>query len=207
MDCGKHWFAGMSGFACTHCGGGDGRGRKAQPLGELPPPPPSAFDGVLEGAVAKVREMMPSMNPLQRMMAQGLLADLEEGPSAPRTGERSGGGGGGAAGLEEGVMGMLAAMAQDPEMLGAIREQAADNPEMLMSLMMAMMGGMPGGGSDEEAEDDDDDDDEPLAKATGGAKKPGSNPGGSKRPPRRGGGGRGGGGSGSGDSVAASFAY
>ena len=130
MDCGKHWFAGMSGFACTHCGGGDGRGRKAQPLGELPPPPPSAFDGVLAGAVAKVREMMPSMNPLQRMMAQGLLADLEEGPSAPRTGERSGGGGGGAAGLEEGVMGMLAAMAQDPEMLGAIREEAADNPEM-----------------------------------------------------------------------------
>ena len=28
MDCGKHWFMGMSGFACSHCGGGHGGGRK-----------------------------------------------------------------------------------------------------------------------------------------------------------------------------------
>ena len=64
-DCGKHWFAGMSGFACSHCGGGRGDGRKIKPLSEAPPPPAAAFDGLIAGSADRMRARMASMDPLQ----------------------------------------------------------------------------------------------------------------------------------------------
>jgi len=72
-DCGKHFFAGLSGFACTHCGGGRGFGSKSRPLSEMPPPPPSAFDGVMEGERDKVRELLQKVSPVERFLFQDLL--------------------------------------------------------------------------------------------------------------------------------------
>lgn len=62
-DCGNHYFRGMSGFPCPSCGSsGRGGGRKSKPLNELPPPPLSTWNGVIEGthekAPATMRRLM-----------------------------------------------------------------------------------------------------------------------------------------------------
>jgi hypothetical protein len=213
MDCGKHWFAGMSGFACSHCGGGHGGGRKSKPLAELAPPPSTAFDGIIEGAADKIRAKLPSMNPLQRMMLQSLLATDEppQRPAAEPSGPASTGGGRSRLTPEvdssDVMMGMLAALAGGgeglPPMPPELREQMAENPQAVMALMAALMGDGGGGGGD----DDDDDDRPPPRKATSKASRKNGGP---KKPRRGGSGGSGGGGgSASGDvsGISAAFAY
>ena len=197
MDCGKHWFSGMSGFPCSHCGGGHGGGRKSKPLAELPPPPLSAFDGTLPGAVEKIRERLPSMPPLQRMMIQSLLsgagysdpppdaADDSSGRPGSRTGATHSTGGRLPAdeGPTDGMVGMLAAMLGGgageglPSLPAALREQLAQNPEAMMAVLSMMMegggsgGAMPSGSDDDgESMDDDKDDDEPRTGSVGRAK-------------------------------------
>ena len=129
-DCGKHWFAGMSGFACNHCGGGRGGGRKTQPLSETPPPPPSAFDGIIEGAADKMRAHMADMDPLQRLMMARMLSALE--PKAP---------------LQTRLpTDTLSAMLQGLEAEGDV------SPEVLQGIMQMMMGELP-----PDCEDSDDD--------------------------------------------------
>ena len=199
QDCGKHWFAGNSGFPCSHCGGGYGNGRKSKPLSELPPPPLSAFDGVIEGAVDKVRERLPSTsNPLQRMMLQSLLAGVERPEELPRGGRSD-------VDASDVMINMLASMAGQDErnpMPPALRELVGDNPEALMAMMMAMMG------SGFEGEEDDDEEEEPSPPRSkkggkGKAKQRGSSS--AAKKPRRGGGS--GGGDGSGGGVSATFGY
>ena len=218
MDCGKHWFAGMSGFACTHCGGGRGGGRKSKPLSELPPPPLSAFDGVLVGAADKIREQLPSMNPFKRMMVESLLAGAGyAGPEAPQeaagaSGSTSGGGSSRLTpdvGSDDVMMGLMAAMAGGaaaeglPALPPELREQMAENPEAMMALFSMMMGGMPGDG--DEDEDDEGAEVPPPRKASKAAGKAGRKAEDAAKRPRRGGGG--GGSSGNGGGVSAEFAY
>ena len=82
-DCGNHYFAGMSGFSCEACGGGDGDGPKTKPIASLPPPPASAFDGRIDGAVPLVRSRMHKYPMMQRvMMMAAIESELGEGESA-----------------------------------------------------------------------------------------------------------------------------
>jgi hypothetical protein len=76
-DCGRHWFRGHAGFPCQHCGGGRGHGRKSKSLEDWPPPLPSTFDGVIAGAVAKMRAQLPSLSPKQQSMTKIMLVHME----------------------------------------------------------------------------------------------------------------------------------
>ena len=148
-DCGKHWFCGLSGFACTNCGGGRGNGRKSTPLDELPPPPMSAFDGEIEGAAAKVREMLsnPTVNPLQRMLMMSLLSGLQGDPEREDDDDNVDGvddDGGLAPDLRDDFARMLAAIAGNPDLT---------NPTGNGELLRMLMGAMGGEGANDEEED------------------------------------------------------
>ena len=126
------------------------------PLSELPPPPPTAFDGIIDGAVSKVRQRLPSMGPMQRMMAQSVLSGLE--PTAEALGELTLGS---RVSMDtdprEMMFGMLAAMAGGADRLPAeLEEIVTEDPEAVMAMMMAMLGS------------GDDDDDKPTIKKKAG---------------------------------------
>ena len=164
MDCGKHWFAGLSGFACSHCGGGGG-GRKSKPVSELPPPAPSVFDGVLVGVVDAVRKRFASSSqdpksPLKRFVMEGLLAGAGYAAAGGSV-EDAGAAGSSALTPDAASMVMMsrlmAAIAGGAEGLPPVppelQGQMAEDPIAMMAMLSMMMGGMPADRDEEEDEE------------------------------------------------------
>ena len=140
-DCGSHYFAGMSGFACPDCGGGDGHRAKAVPLKDLPPPDPSTWDGILPGIDETLERMWPGLDPMQKVM-------LVSAGCAPAS----------VSGADTGVDGaMRAAMAT---LMGSGSAGGEDIDSRGMAMMAMMMQLMGGGGTDREDDDDGEYDDE-----------------------------------------------
>lgn len=71
--CGEHYFEGLSGFSCPHCGGGRGGAKKSEALGDLPAPSISCWDGVVEGVEQAFESSLEGVEPLQREMIMQMV--------------------------------------------------------------------------------------------------------------------------------------
>ena len=158
-DCGAHYFAGLSGFACPDCGGGCGRRSKATPLKDLPPPDPSSWDGMLTGLDTVLARLWPTLHPMQQIMLTSAgCAPASAANAAPGSAGGLGGGlGGGVGGGLGGGLG-AALLGQLYGGLGGAGGGGEDDQRRMA--MMAMMMQMLGGGGDDDDDDDDEDDED-----------------------------------------------